>query len=350
MSDTFINATWWNGSFNSNNQGASFTISNNNMLGSDDVKKQTIEYDNDNTATVMSYNVNAQGVDDTPDEIMTFNRQYSDEFTGWPQEEVEAYLAFLKESGYEYSAQESEEWNLSDIQFNVDKKIDYFKQGQLSDCVYLACLISVAQNEIEEAISKNNDGSYSVTFKGMNSSYNISQQELFDARMCGKYSNGDNTVLLLEVAAQKALQELKSNGFDNSNEYKKKLYQICSAQNNFDISYFNLQKFMLLFGLSTQTPSPISINKDNGNARQKIEDANLNNNVAYMSFSSDAVMNSDNGNDFYISPHHAYAIKNYDSSNRTITLINPYNSSDSLTMNVEDIEQYNATLDSLSYN
>ena len=343
------NITWWNGDFNTSNQGG-FLISNNGMLGSDDVKKQTIEYNNDNTATVTTYNVNEQGVDNTPDEILTFNRQYSDEFEGWPQEEIEAYLTFLKESGYEYSEQESEEWNLSNIQFNIDSNIDYFKQGELGDCAYLACLISGSDKIItDEVISKNDDGSYSVTFKGVNQSYNVSQQELFDARKNGKYSHGDNTVLLLEVAAQKALQELEANGLDISNEYKKKLYQVCHSQNNFDIDDFSLQKFMLLFGLNTQIPSPTSINTDTGNSIQKIADANLNDSIAYFAFRSDAVLNSDNGNDFYIHPDHAYAVKNYDNTNQAITLVNPINSSDSLTIKVEDIEKYNATLYSLSY-
>ena len=112
-----------------------------------------------------------------------------------------------------------------DSSYDVNGKIDKeFYQGMTGDCTLLSALYSISttkqgQQAIEEAITINKGlfgqiKSYDVYFKGIDETYTITKKELEKAEKIhkldkGSYSDGDDDVLLLELAWQKCTKEAK---------------------------------------------------------------------------------------------------------------------------------------------
>lgn len=86
-------------------------------------------------------------------------------------------------------------------------------QGRTAgDCWLLAQMNSMAQTEwgkeaFKNAITKEDDGSFTVHFKGINKDIKISQKEFEKAQKDSYYSNGDADALLLELATEKHFKE-----------------------------------------------------------------------------------------------------------------------------------------------
>lgn len=93
-----------------------------------------------------------------------------------------------------------------------DGKIDYACQFRIGNCWMLGQLNSLSQTEfgaevIKKAITKNEDGSYTVTFEGDNKSYIITESEIKSARALREYSRGDVDMLIMELAFEKLFNE-----------------------------------------------------------------------------------------------------------------------------------------------
>lgn len=111
--------------------------------------------------------------------------------------------------------------------FNEDKGVngiidEAVFQGNAGDCWLISGILSLSYTDegkdlIQDAISKNPDGSYNVTFKGVDKTYTISNDELVRANKSSflngvgladsKYSTGDDDMLLIELAMEKLVQE-----------------------------------------------------------------------------------------------------------------------------------------------
>ena len=105
----------------------------------------------------------------------------------------------------------------------VNEKIDEgVFQGKTGDCWLLSGIMSLSYTEdgaklIEDAITKNDDGSYSVYFQGADKTYTVTEDELKDANKNSllsklgleksKYSKGDDDMLLIELATEKLINE-----------------------------------------------------------------------------------------------------------------------------------------------
>ena len=116
-----------------------------------------------------------------------------------------------------------------DPKYTVNGEIDQdFYQGNAADCVLLANLYSLSRSENGKAIIKDaikinydengNTTSYNVYFKGLDKTYNIPVEEYCEAeRLRPRYqrgevnhylSAGDDDVLLMELAYQKAFNDI----------------------------------------------------------------------------------------------------------------------------------------------
>ena len=91
-------------------------------------------------------------------------------------------------------------------------------QGNTGDCWLLVGVLSltsteVGRNIIKESITCNADGSVTVTFKGLNVSYTITAAEIkkwdTDSKTNDAYSNGDNDMLVLELAVEKLKRDIE---------------------------------------------------------------------------------------------------------------------------------------------
>ncbi len=102
--------------------------------------------------------------------------------------------------------------------------IESFGQGRTGDCYLLSSLMALASNKegakiLKDNISKNSDGSVTITLPGamladrelrkdgytsrITGAYTITKEEFYNARQSGKYSRGDDDVLLYELAFEK---------------------------------------------------------------------------------------------------------------------------------------------------
>lgn len=89
---------------------------------------------------------------------------------------------------------------------NLNCKIDKcFNQGQIGDCWFLASIAAVqrspkGQDILDNMITDNKDGTYTVKFKGADKEYTVSAIELLSK---DDYAYGDFDVRILEIAAEK---------------------------------------------------------------------------------------------------------------------------------------------------
>ena len=109
--------------------------------------------------------------------------------------------------------------------YDVNGKIEDTKQGSgMNDCWVLAGTNSLRTSSygaamIKQAITQNDDGSVTVTLKGVNKSYTYSPKEIIDNKYSTpsmKYANGDMDMNLLERAIGDYRKELIASG-----DYKK---------------------------------------------------------------------------------------------------------------------------------
>ena len=146
----------------------------------------------------------------------------------------EMYLAALKSKN-----QPNKKDSFIFEKIDSDGNIDAFKQGEkASDCYLLSSLISLRNNPVtakilKENIKKNNDDSITITFPGaiaiknnnrnndnfinfVTGEYTITLKEFNEAKNSGKYSYGDDDVLLYELAFEKYRKEVyESNSVNN---------------------------------------------------------------------------------------------------------------------------------------
>ncbi|MBR3605109.1 MAG: hypothetical protein IKL52_03670, partial [Candidatus Gastranaerophilales bacterium] len=162
-----------------------------------------------------------------------------------------------------------------DSSYDINGRIDKdFRQGNTGDCALLSALYSVSttqqgQKIIEEAITVNEGlfgqvKSYDVYFKGIDETVTITKKELEKAEEIariqkGSYSDGDDDVLLLELAWEKCTQQAQdklktlhftysyfgsgTNGLDGVDQLKF-LYSLTGAQCrnvHYDYQYSKLQ-------------------------------------------------------------------------------------------------------------
>lgn len=332
----------WDGSFyfiDKNGNLNQFQTGDKNY-GSDDTKKQTLEQNDDGTYTLKTYYKNENGCDNIADEIQT----------------LELIQERFKSGETEFTICNIEP---KDIEFNIDSSIDYAKQGARGDCWLLSALNSISYTQegkkaIENAITKNEDDSYSVTFEGINQTYNITQEELKEARTSGEYSNGDNTVLLMELAVQKALnyvineykvEEAFENGADSEVHaaiwlllYKYNATHETKEYNNL-LEGGNMDTLTTLMGISNWNSelSDTEFKKD-GYLKEEFSKMDFKNTITQIAFSNESIKTSDQQEDFIITDEHAYTIKSYNAKDETITIVNPWNSAQTLTIDIDEIK------------
>lgn len=123
-------------------------------------------------------------------------------------DDEDAYSSRLKSSVYR------------DVEIDINREIEDFSQGTGFDCWMISGLKSLSFSEkgqkiISDSITINDDGSYTVSFGGLkNAQYTITEKELQRATKNEKYTTGDDDVLLMEIAFEKALKDVKNGKYE----------------------------------------------------------------------------------------------------------------------------------------
>lgn len=92
-------------------------------------------------------------------------------------------------------------------------------QGNTGDCWLISGIYSLVSTErgrdiLQSSIQNNNDGSVTVNFRGINAEYTLSSQEInehdTDDIITDAYTNGDNDMLVIELATEKLWNDINS--------------------------------------------------------------------------------------------------------------------------------------------
>ncbi|MBQ4122422.1 hypothetical protein IJD44_01670 [bacterium] len=224
--------------------------------------------------------------------------------------------------------------------FNADGVVKTSQQGYNGDCWLLSAINCLSYCEegrrlIKEAITKTEDDSYNVYFKGINMTYTIPLEKIEHAYKDSTYSKGDINMLLFELA----IEEFRKDIYYKKIEVKEKIpsYAISTTKGFFWENKNNGGRAEQVFFLLSKKPS-IIVNSMNGIAKC-LEKFQLNREHSVMSVSFQKEMDRKYysikdiyNNEIKIQKNHEYAIKevNYD----WITIVNPHNSAESMTIEI----------------
>lgn len=235
--------------------------------------------------------------------------------------------------------------NSNGVNGEIDENVS---QGGTGDCWVLTGVLALSSSEIgkkiiKESIQVNNDGSVTVHFKGLGVSYTISAAEIkkhdTDNIKNDAYSNGDNDMLVLELATKKLMADIASgkvkldvpadsveaiynkDGSIEGGFAQNMIYYLTGQQADFIYAYDNQEK-----GLSEN--EVISFLKEaykNGNSV-----------LTFGLYGSGHIATTTDGVPYKlnISGGHALAITNLTAT--TVTFVNPWDSSKEYTMTYEE--------------
>ncbi len=213
-------------------------------------------------------------------------------------------------------------------------KIDEeFEQGSTGDCWLLASIKAIASRPkglkiLNDSIKANDDGSVTVTLKGVNKTYTISKEEL-ESNI--QLSTGDGDVRALEIAVNKYFEEERGvrDRLDINGNWMTTAYKILVGDNNIDDGENNILQFYI-----------------NGCERYKeidddlIDQFNDNNKVFTVSASgnkNDITLDSEHIEQV-LTTNHAYAVIRSDSE--YVYLVNPWNSGSELKVTRKQFKEF----------
>ncbi len=226
--------------------------------------------------------------------------------------------------------------------YSINGEIDDYSQGHYLDCWLLGGLESFSNSEkgaqiIKDAVSCDEDGNYIVKFDGINLKIKISENTLDNARQNPYYSNGDDDILLMEIAFKTVLQQMRDGKIETPE---------CLKDNILDD-----KDYLLDYGNFDDVVYVLTGNEGSFLSRNTL----LNNSYIYDNFARDlkndfvciavgftsknhlpTVINDINGNPVKLNNggSHMWSVKEINSD--TVVIINPGNSSEEITISKED--------------
>ncbi len=210
----------------------------------------------------------------------------------------------------------------------VNGEIDDSRQGQQGDCWLLSGLNSLSYSEkgreiIKNAIKNNEDGTYTVDFKGIDTEVTITKEDIAAARRSGKYSSGDDDVLLMELATERVMDKIRDGEMDDVPEFLEE------AAGDGDSSIWAGSLRDIIF-LLTGDNTKYAVDEDK--MSEMLDELENNPENYAMTTSFDGTENGGsytvqdvNGKPVELVTNHAWSVKSV--SGDTVTIVNPWDSS-----------------------
>ncbi|MBQ8476032.1 hypothetical protein IJ531_03120 [bacterium] len=152
------------------------------------------------------------------------DNEYKSQFVepkGFNREEFIEEFPNLEPQMAVYQTSSTLEGSINSINGEIDEAVS---QGSMTgDCWLLSSIISMTQDEkgreiIKNSITVNSDDTVTVSFKGIGVSYTLTEAEITkydtDNKSYDPYSNGDNDMLVLELAAEKLWKDLRKGNIE----------------------------------------------------------------------------------------------------------------------------------------
>ncbi len=220
-------------------------------------------------------------------------------------------------------------------------------QGETGDCWLIAGLYSMSKSSIGKDIIKNSiqvndDSSVTVSFKGIGISYTINEAEIkvhdTDNNTEDAYSNGDNDMLVMELAVEKLWSDINSgriklNTKDTDLSYSGDGYGIENGGLPEQIIYY-------LTGIESNAVYNFNLNKLNSTKVNNVlnKASNSDNTIVtaiiYKGIHSATLTNGTKLSLYLGDFGHALSVTNVD--NKNVTVINPWDTSKTYTMSREE--------------
>lgn len=243
---------------------------------------------------------------------------------------------------------------------NVNGEIDQaVAQGGAQDCWLIAGVLALnnttnGKQILKNSISANQDGSVTVKFAGVNAEYRISYEEMklydneasFATKTVVAYSVGDNDLLAIELAVKKLKNDIDNGkvvlGVD-ANSYEG------NRANTLDGGYAQQLLYFLTGNTSSTKTVDIPSNASDSTVKSTLSKGlassevgaflnvqnGSNSALTFSMYYSDKSAKCTDGSTFSVKlddSGHTYAITNVDKNKRTVTFVDPSNSTKTYTM------------------
>ena len=246
---------------------------------------------------------------------------------------------------------------------DVNGEIDDFKQGKINDCWLLAGIEALAASKkgvkiIKDSIKANDDGSVTITFKGLGVSYTITSDELqkydkhvdYSKLKVGDFSIGDNDILAFELATDKLQKDIKSGKVTTGNTDKDMIKGGCHRRKQKDtITDCGYSEWIIYYLTGAKSQWYYNPNDEFMKKNQIINALNhVTEDSAALTFSIGASKNKINCTDkdgnkvefeLNIDSGHCLSIKKVDKEAQTVTFVNPWDNSKEYTTSFSEFSK-----------
>lgn len=215
-------------------------------------------------------------------------------------------------------------------------KIDEdFEQGNTGDCWLLASIKAIASRPkglqiLNDSVKVNNDGSVTVTLKGVNKTYTISKEEL-ESNI--QLSTGDGDIRALEIAVNKYFEEERGvrDRLDINGNNMFVAYDILTGQGDFDHFFPHGSSGDRLINPDYYDHEFTDDEINQFNDKNKIFTVSARGN-------KDRIVLDSSSSEQVLTTNHAYAVIRSDSE--YVYLVNPWNSGSELKVTREQFKEF----------
>ncbi len=223
-----------------------------------------------------------------------------------------------------------------------DGKIEDTKQGQTGDCYLLSAISALSYNEkgaqmIKDCLEYDDKGT-TVHLKGVGDYY-VSNDEVAQTKGSDQYSNGDDDMIIFELAVEKVRNDMANGDAyylddDKSESIGNGFVEMTSSTKDAPSIANGGLATEVLYYITGKTADLVYNKEDITQALDNFQQNNGKDYCASVGLYNDTIAISPQGETIELYGPHAYSIKNV--SDNTVTITNPWDSSKDLIIQKEN--------------